>query len=269
MFSCKCGREFEKKSSLKSHARFCSDYEKETKSSKYKQDDGSYKCECGKTYEKAQSLNAHLSHCLVHRDGEPPVNRWKESCAWSKGLTKETDERIKKNAENLSKILKDKYKRGELVQHKHSKEFREKMSELRSLNPTNIKCKWYDVNGQNVQGTWERDFIIKCNDCSVECLKITSRSKSLKYIKDGIFRTYTPDFYLPEFDIFIEIKGYWWLNDKEKMKLVFEQNKGLNDKLLIVKKSLYYKLIKMENTDFKITLKKISKNILKLNKNKL
>jgi len=30
--------------------------------------------------------------------------------------------------------------------------------------------------------------------------------------------TYTPDFYLPEFNTYIEIKGYWRIKAKRKMK---------------------------------------------------
>ena len=35
--------------------------------------------------------------------------------------------------------------------------------------------------------------------------------------------TYTPDFYLPEFDVWIEVKGYWRDGNKEKVKLFQEQ----------------------------------------------
>ena len=46
--------------------------------------------------------------------------------------------------------------------------------------------------------------------------------------------TYTPDFYSPKLNKYFEIKGYWWGNDKEKMKLVLEQNKNI--KIEIIKK---------------------------------
>ena len=32
--------------------------------------------------------------------------------------------------------------------------------------------------------------------------------------------TYTPDLYLPEFDIWIEIKGWWWGNSRKKFNFV-------------------------------------------------
>ena len=69
MFKCECGREFEKKSSLNSHARFCSLYKKKPKKiSKYKINDNLWRCECGKEFDNYQSLNAHLSYCDYHHE---------------------------------------------------------------------------------------------------------------------------------------------------------------------------------------------------------
>lgn len=36
-------------------------------------------------------------------------------------------------------------------------------------------------------------------------------------------RTYTPDFYLPDHDIYIEVKGYFDKGDRVKMQLIKEQ----------------------------------------------
>ena len=41
-------------------------------------------------------------------------------------------------------------------------------------------------------------------------------------------RTYTPDFYLPETDIYIEAKGYLDKGDRVKMQLVKEQHPDLD-----------------------------------------
>jgi hypothetical protein len=57
-------------------------------------------------------------------------------------------------------------------------------------------------------------------------------------------RTYTPDFYLPEFDMFIETKGQFVGSDRTKHKLIAEQYPDLdlrfvfqNDKVKLSKKS--------------------------------
>ena len=60
------------------------------------------------------------------------------------------------------------------------------------------------------------------------------------YIKyksdDGVVRTYTPDFYIPKGNFYIETKGYYSELDKQKMKLVNEQNDI--DVMMIFKKDL-------------------------------
>ena len=45
--------------------------------------------------------------------------------------------------------------------------------------------------------------------------------------------TYTPDFYLPEFDSYIEIKG--WLTDKGKLKIDTFKNKRKDLKLILLR----------------------------------
>ena len=43
----------------------------------------------------------------------------------------------------------------------------------------------------------------------------------------GFARTYTPDFFLPAFGLYVEIKGYLGSKDQEKMKCVYEQHPEL------------------------------------------
>jgi hypothetical protein len=59
--------------------------------------------------------------------------------------------------------------------------------------------------------------------------------------------TYTPDIYLPEFDITLEIKGYWWGNDEEKMKCVLESNSHLGDKIYFVFENEFNKIKKAKS----------------------
>lgn len=46
------------------------------------------------------------------------------------------------------------------------------------------------------------------------------------------YTTYTPDFYLPEFDVFIEIKGYLTKIAEKKMNVFVNKYKNINFKLL-------------------------------------
>lgn len=65
------------------------------------------------------------------------------------------------------------------------------------------------------------------------------RPKPLKYIKEEKEHLYFPDFYIPKDNLYIEIKGYMWEGDKEKLKLSIEQN---NIKLKILGKKDLNKL---------------------------
>lgn len=46
----------------------------------------------------------------------------------------------------------------------------------------------------------------------------------IPFVLDSRSRTYHPDFYLPDFDTFIEVKGYWTEAARQKMAAVLEQN---------------------------------------------
>jgi len=56
--------------------------------------------------------------------------------------------------------------------------------------------------------SWERD----------PSIKIHYRDKKLRS------RNYIPDFYLPEYDIYLEVKGYWTDRAKWKMRDVMVRN---------------------------------------------
>lgn len=198
-----------------------------------KNEDGIYICPfCNKSYTK-KGISSHIwrSHAegKEHNAHKDYIKGTKQ--AWNKGLTKETDERINKQAE---KII-EKYKTGELVGsfvgRTHSKKTLEKLSEIASLNNKGGKCKWFDVNGTNVQGTYEKQIAEKLFELNIEFIKIKTNNHVFKYEKDGKNHSYAPDFYLPEYDIYLEIKGYWWADDERKMRILKEK---YNDIKLIV-----------------------------------
>lgn len=132
---------------------------------------------------------------------------------WSKGLTKETSQSVKKMAETLSKNTSG--KQSFWYGKKHTEESKEKMSERRInyLENNDNHSKWYLFNNGErnikVQGTWEKrfaEYIINNN--------IKWNRFAIKY--DG-HRRYTPDFYLLDFDIYIEVKG--WMKDRDIDKM--------------------------------------------------
>lgn len=143
--------------------------------------------------------------------------------AWNKGLTKETSYIVASIAIKAGKSLKGK-------SHPLSKEARERLSEIQSRYLDHCSggfsdIGWYKVKNLNgveftVRGYWEENVVLKLNKDNV----LWVRNHSLKYVKGEIRKTYNPDFYLPNSNAFVEVKGYYSVQAQEKMRLVLEQN---------------------------------------------
>ena len=121
---------------------------------------------------------------------------------------------------------------------------RRAVSKRQSLNNSGGRCKWFEVAGQKVQGTWERDMALKFEEDGVNWYKPKLNRDVLRYTLDDKEKSYTPDFYLPDEDLYIEVKGHWWGNDKNKMKAVLEQHQ--DKRIVIVEKDDFYKFLQGE-----------------------
>ena len=120
-------------------------------------------------------------------------------------------------------------------------EARKRLSERQSLKNSGGKSKWYEVSGQKVQGTWERNVAMKFVELGIQWYKPKVGKDVWKYTIDGLEKSYTPDFYLPDFEVYLEIKGYWWGNDREKMSLISKQH--TDKRLIIITKKEYEEII--------------------------
>ncbi len=74
-----------------------------------------------------------------------------------------------------------------------------------------------------MDSTWETVMAMRLDELNVkwerdENMKLEYRSKT------GRKRNYIPDFYLPDYDVYIEVKGYWTDAAKYKMKDVQKRN---------------------------------------------
>ncbi len=222
------------------------------------QENGKYKCPyCNKEFCK-KGICSHIWR--MHENGKEfkvTINTGRIS--WNKGLTKETDDRVKINSENTQKAINKSIENGTWITHKASKSFYLKLSIKQSLNNSGGKCKWYIVDNQNVQGTWERDFANIMVDLDIMWIKVKNKKDSFSYYKDDKKKHYTPDFYLSEINKYIEIKGFWWNNDKEKMRLVIQNNPELKDKLLVLEKDLFTKTLKVNSKEDLFNILKMGK----------
>lgn len=177
-------------------------------------DDG-YKCPyCDKCFKTSKQLGGHLAHCPNH-----PNKKLHDKAHKQKGQT---------YSKNL-KTGKFKHK-----PHKHSIKTKERLSIVRAKQVQNeyqnnfhAKVKWYKVKNLNdvefsVRGMWELNVAKRLNELGYIWIK----ANSISYMTDYTHH-YTPDFYIPELDLYIEVKGRYPNTDRIKMKAVHEQHPEL------------------------------------------
>lgn len=74
------------------------------------------------------------------------------------------------------------------------------------------RCKWYDhvrPDGRVVklQGTWEVALARRLDELDVEYRAHEGR---WPYVLNGVERSYYPDFYIPMWNVTIDVKGVFW-----------------------------------------------------------
>lgn len=237
-FICKfCGKEFDSPSKLGGHVIHCKlnpNFEKNKitctnnlrkKTNNKTNEEDIYICKyCGKQCKNKNSLVHHEKLCkenpdriIYRRDNFNNFGR----IAWNKGLTKETDERLKKQSETA----KQKYKDGENKVWcdgltKESDE-RIKKASIKIQNTIDKKIKdnnWH--NSHNLvylykdfkfDSYWEVLFVQFLDKYNI--LWVRNNKDSFEYTYQNSSHKYYPDFYLPDYDLYIEVKGYF--SDKD------------------------------------------------------
>jgi hypothetical protein len=186
--------------------------------------------ECNREFSSRQATTSHI-HRSHTNPGVAYGGHQKGSPAWNQGL----------KGVQVSPM---KGKPGTFTGRKHTDESKRKISEKLSVNNKGGRAKWYEVAGQKVQGTWERNVALKFEELGVKWKKLKTNRDTLEYIMDGKLRHYTPDFYLPDYNVLLEVKGHWWGRDREKMDIVLETHKDKN--IVIVEKEQYEKILQGE-----------------------
>jgi hypothetical protein len=231
----------------KKHVSSCGNKKQKSKiDDNWKIDDINYKCPfCDKTFTKL-GISTHIWRIHTEEGRKfNPNNKFSTNgrIIWNKGLTKETDYRVKQFGDTLSNRI----KKGEIIpsfkNKTHSKETKRIISEKLSKNNNGGKCKWFlyiknDGSKVNLQGTWEVRFAKVLDVIDENWIKIGVGYKGHSFIwkdKDKNEHFYTPDFYSPKLNKYFEVKGYWWGEDKLKMKTVIKQNPEI--KIEIIRKN--------------------------------
>lgn len=203
---------------------------------------------CNKECKSTTSLTQHEIRCKMN----PNRKDWQKKgfnnygrIAWNQGLTNETDERVKQHSAQVSISMKG--KPGTI----HSQEYRDKMSALafeRELGGFNMRKRGFLYNGVKLDSTYEVTVAQSLDENNVKW----ERCKRFFYqTPDGRKHYYTPDFYLPEYDIYLDPKNDFLIEyvnpslgykDVDKIKWVMERH---NIKIFILDKdSLTWERIK-------------------------
>jgi predicted nuclease of restriction endonuclease-like RecB superfamily len=77
----------------------------------------------------------------------------------------------------------------------------------------------------SMDSSWE----VRCAERLDELGVKWERSEDMKLLyidKKAKTRNYIPDFYLPEYDIYLEVKGYWTTPARWKMRSIMDRNPG-------------------------------------------
>jgi hypothetical protein len=166
------------------------------------------KCKyCQREFSNSGGLGGHQPYCKqnptrVQRINSPNAHAKKGVANWAKGLTKDTDSRIKARPDLLGKRF-----ASSLTGHTtKTKQRLSAVAKERNLGgyvqgSGRGKKGWY--NGFFCDSSWELAYVIYCLEHSID---IKRNIEKRQYIWNGEIKTYIPDFVVNG-DL-IEIKGY-------------------------------------------------------------
>lgn len=134
--------------------------------------------------------------------------------SWNRGLTKETDSRVMQGAERmkegyksgriLRKIGYDNVSKRPEVRQKISNTCKEK-AKRGEWHTSLAKDKHIDYNGTDLHCSWELRYAVYLDSLNISWVRCKER---FPYKYEDVVHYYTPNFYLPQTNEYIEIKGY-------------------------------------------------------------
>lgn len=212
-----------------------------------KQIDDKYQCpNCLKLYSKS-GIGTHIwrNHTEEGKLFETKIN-YKGRVAWNKGLTKETDERVKRNGDSFSANVKSGKinLKGRIISEKQknkmSKTIKQKVKDG-TWHYSFSKTRTHEYKGVKLHGSWELQYAKYLDENNI---KWERPKEKFPYMFENKNSSYTPDFYLTETDEYIEIKGYETDKDRAKWKY-------FPHKLIVLKKKELFELNIITNKQFK------------------
>lgn len=216
---------------------------------KYKLNHEGLECQfCGKVCKNRNSLCNHERLCKENPDRQltnyekfGPIKGFNDKGRVSnrKGLTKENDESIRQ----MCKTRQTHFEQGLFTYsgHPHSQETKDKLRQIaieRNFGGTNRR-KTFDYDGITLESSYE---LLVAQELDKNNIR-WNRPQRFYYVDPyGNKHHYTPDFYLPEYDVYLDPKNDYLINytnpftgykDVDKIKWVSEQ---CNIKVIILDK---------------------------------
>lgn len=172
---------------------------------------------CGKLCKNANSLRNHERLCKANPDRQE--SSWvmfnHKRGAWNKGLTKETDERVRKYGKTFSERYSGTDEGKRILSHPHTEEHKQKMRELaiqRHLGGWHTS-KTIEYKGIKLDSQYEFEVAKELDENQVKWQRPTY---FLWEDINGVKHRYYPDFYLPEYNVYLDPKNDYLINNKSK-----------------------------------------------------
>jgi hypothetical protein len=162
---------------------------------------------CERSFSNKGGLSTHQPFCKsnperVQRIKSPNAHAKKGSISWAKGLTKETDSRIKARPDQVGK-------RFAASLNGHTEKTKRRLSEVAKERKLGgyVQGSGRGIKGQYkgffCDSSWELAYIIYCLEHNINIKRNTTKRQ---YVWQGITKNYIPDFIVE--GVVTEIKGY-------------------------------------------------------------
>ena len=186
---------------------------------------------CGKQCKNLNSLKNHERLCKENPDRQILVSnfiKWNEYRT-GKHLQKVSNQYIKAKETGYIYVISDETRQKLSDSSKgrvHTEEHKEKLSKIMkdvakdNPNYSFSKNKYFKkeiIDGFRMDSSWESIFANYLNQHNIKWIK---NKKSFRYIFENKEHSYYPDFYLEDFNLYVEIKGQETERDKAKYKVV-------------------------------------------------
>lgn len=186
---------------------------------------------CQYCSKECKSLNSHVNHERTCPKNSARVykNGMTGKTAWNKGLTKETSSSVLQYSEKI-KGKQFGFTKGS----KHTKETKEKISEIMSEKMQNryTASKRHHYKGYLLESSWELELAIDLDENNINWIR---PGPLIYYDENNQKRRYYPDFYLVDYDVYLDPKNdYVREKDKKKIQWVIDQN---NVKIVLLNKN--------------------------------